>query len=189
MKYLIYSILFLVMWMSANAQSSEKENNIEEIDVTEIDEIDDLDFSSEDTDDDVKEVFDVAKLAEFKEGGAEGFSRFIVENMAYPDTAKNNDVQGMVHVSFVVDTNGEVIDIQTLGKKLGYGLEEEAMRVIYKSNGRWKPAEMEDGTAVKNEVSYSPSVSVGLIGHKGKNKMILHRTGAFDNTNKGKQYG
>ncbi|HEY8366538.1 MAG TPA: energy transducer TonB [Bacteroidia bacterium] len=52
-------------------------------------------------------------------------------NLKYPPLAVENEVQGRVNISFVISYEGEVTDIKLLGdKKLGYGLETEAVRVI-----------------------------------------------------------
>lgn len=91
------------------------------------------------------ETFDVSEKATFPEGD-EGLQRFIAENITYPPMALENDMQGTVNVMFVVDKNGRVKDIKILGGKKGFGLEEEAMRVIKKTSGRWKPAKHRDIT-------------------------------------------
>lgn len=49
-------------------------------------------------------------------------------------------------IQFVVDTDGSISDVKSL-THVGYGLEEEAIRVI-KQSGKWKPAIM-DGRPVK----------------------------------------
>lgn len=89
------------------------------------------------------EIFDVAEKAEFP-GGEEGLQRFIAENISYPAMALENDQQGTVNVMFVVDKNGTVKDIAILGNKKGFGLEDEAIRVIKATSGKWKPAKQRD---------------------------------------------
>ena len=58
--------------------------------------------------------------------------------------ALENDMQGTINVMFVVDKAGRVKDIAILGGKKGFGLEEEAMRVIKMTSGKWKPAKQRD---------------------------------------------
>lgn len=91
----------------------------------------------------VFEIFDVSEKAEFT-GGDEGLQRFIAENITYPPMALENDMQGTVNVMFVVDKKGKVKDIAILGGKKGFGLEEEAMRVIRLTSGQWKAAKQRD---------------------------------------------
>ena len=51
---------------------------------------------------------------------------------------RDNDIQGIVSVGFMVDENGEIKDIQVI-KPTSYGLDREAMRII-KIMPRWQPA-------------------------------------------------
>ena len=78
-------------------------------------------------------------------GGMENFYRFLGQNMKYPAEAKKNDIQGTVFLSFVVEKDGTIADLK-IDKKLGYGTDEEALRVI-KLAGMWNPGTVE-GKAV-----------------------------------------
>jgi protein TonB len=71
------------------------------------------------------------------EGGLSRLMEFVSKNIKYPRAAQANGVEGTVVVSFVVGASGEVTDIQIL-KGLGYGTEEEAIRVM-KKLPRWTP--------------------------------------------------
>jgi TonB family protein len=50
----------------------------------------------------------------------------------YPKKALENGIQGIVNVLCEIGKNGEILKISTEGEKLGYGLEEEAIRVVRK---------------------------------------------------------
>ncbi|MBL6731218.1 MAG: TonB family protein, partial [Bacteroidia bacterium] len=91
----------------------------------------------------VFEIFDVSEKATFP-GGDAGLQRFIAENITFPPMALENDMQGTVNVMFVVDKSGRVRDVTILGRKKGFGLEDEAMRVIKLTSGRWRPAKQRD---------------------------------------------
>jgi len=91
----------------------------------------------------VFEIFDVSEKASFP-GGDAGFQRFIAENITFPPMALENDIQGTVNVMFVVDKTGKVKDVAILGRKRGFGLEDEAIRVIKMTSGRWIPAKQRD---------------------------------------------
>ena len=93
--------------------------------------------------DEILEIFDVSEKAEFP-GGEEGLQKFIAENISYPAMALENDQQGTVNVVFVIDKTGHVKDIAILGSKKGFGLEDEAMRVIKATSGKWRPAKQRD---------------------------------------------
>ncbi len=91
----------------------------------------------------VFEIFDVSEKATFP-GGEEGLQRFLAENTTFPPMALENDQQGTINVMFVVDKQGKVKNIQILGKRKGFGLEDEAIRVIKATSGMWKPAKQRD---------------------------------------------
>jgi TonB family protein len=65
-------------------------------------------------------------------------SAYLTRNLEYPSKARRAKVEGRVVVSFLVDEKGKIKHITTVGEKLGYGLEEEAMRVVYEMP-KWVP--------------------------------------------------
>lgn len=71
-------------------------------------------------------------------GGLLAMNRFLISNMRYPKQAAENNILGRVFVSFVVDENGKVYDVNATTKN-GYGLEEEAVRVVKSMSRLWKP--------------------------------------------------
>jgi len=81
-------------------------------------------------------------------GGMAAWIRFLQKNMRYPDDAASNEKGGQVIVQFVVDKDGNVSDVQAISGPEGYGLREEAIRVIRKS-GKWSPG-IQVGGAVKS---------------------------------------
>jgi len=70
-------------------------------------------------------------------GGAEAMRTFLSRNLTYPRAASSAGVSGRVYVSFVVNTDGSLTDVQVL-KGIGFGCDEEALRVI-KKMPHWKP--------------------------------------------------
>jgi protein TonB len=70
-------------------------------------------------------------------GGDLGMQKFLEENLEYPFDAEREAIEGTVIVYFVVDEHGNVTQVRT-DKKFGYGLEEEAMRVV-KLMPKWNP--------------------------------------------------
>lgn len=86
--------------------------------------------------------------AEFP-GGLEALSAFIIQNISYPKEARENKIQGRVYVSFVIDTDGSVIDVNNAvpSKIIGYGIEEEAIRVV-SIMPAWTPG-LQNGKTVK----------------------------------------
>lgn len=57
--------------------------------------------------------------------------QWIYSQIRYPNQARDLSIEGTAVISFVVNENGEIVDI-TVRKKVGGGCEEEALRVINK---------------------------------------------------------
>jgi TonB family protein len=70
-------------------------------------------------------------------GGADERYRFLQKNVIYPELAKQNGIEGTVYTSFTVTTDGSITKIKTV-KGLGYGLDEEMIRII-KLMPKWNP--------------------------------------------------
>lgn len=68
------------------------------------------------------------KLPEYP-GGKEEFQKYIRENLKYPQEALQNKIEGFVHLTAVIDDNGNVSEA-AITKHLGYGCDEEALRLI-----------------------------------------------------------
>ncbi|MBS0026884.1 TonB family protein [Chitinophaga sp. 22321] len=71
-------------------------------------------------------------------GGEDSLATYLSRNIRYPKTAYEKGTQGVVFVQFVVDKDGIVKNPAVVGRKLGNGLEEEAIRVI-KGMPKWIP--------------------------------------------------
>lgn len=63
-------------------------------------------------------------------GGQDALETYIMNNIEYPQQAIDSDVEGTVYVKFGVDEKGNVNNVTTVGNKIGYGLEEEAVKVV-----------------------------------------------------------
>jgi periplasmic protein TonB len=95
-----------------------------------------------------EEVFTVVEQnAEFQ-GGQSAMGKFLQKNLRYPPPAQRANVSGRVFLSFVVDRNGEISDVNVI-KGLGFGCDEEAVRVV-KAMPRWNPGK-QSGRAVKSK--------------------------------------
>lgn len=79
----------------------------------------------------------VEQMPQFPGGDAE-LMKYIQKNIKYPPIAKENGITGTVYVQFVVDQNGEVVDIVVVRGAPSKDLDQEAMRVI-KSLPKWTP--------------------------------------------------
>jgi protein TonB len=70
----------------------------------------------------------VEKMPEFA-GGQAALLRYLQKNLRYPGSALAAGVGGRVFMSFVVGADGRISEV-TILKGLGYGLDEEAQRVV-----------------------------------------------------------
>jgi periplasmic protein TonB len=66
------------------------------------------------------------------------FNKYLNKSLRYPAVAQENGVQGRVTVTFVVERDGSITDIKPIGRSLGSGLEEEAVRVL-RTAPKWTP--------------------------------------------------
>jgi TonB family protein len=70
--------------------------------------------------------------------GGKGLQDFISDNLVYPKSAYQNEIQGVVHVKFTIKKDGSVTDVDVL-KPINFDLEKAAMDVIKLTNGKWSP--------------------------------------------------
>jgi len=90
-------------------------------------------------------------------GGMDKFYQYISNTLKYPPMAAENNIQGKVFISFTVEKDGSVTDVR-VDRKLGYGTDEEAVRVI-KGSRRWNPG-MQNGKPVR--VKYNMPIAFTL---------------------------
>lgn len=90
-------------------------------------------------------------------GGDAAFGKYLEKTLRYPTVAKENNLQGRVTVSFVVEKNGKLTDIKVL-RDIGGGTGEEAIRVLSKSPA-WSPG-IQNGKPVR--VAYTMPINFTL---------------------------
>lgn len=84
------------------------------------------------------EILDETTIEQMPEFNGDLYE-YLSKEIKYPKNALENGVQGKVTLSFIINKNGEVIDVEVLGK-VGFGCDEEAIRVI-KEMPKWKAGE------------------------------------------------
>ena len=80
-------------------------------------------------------------------GGQTGLDNYINEHIEYPADAIDNNIEGVVNVQFAVDEKGNISNVTTIGNKIGYGLEEAAIKVV-SAMPKWSPGQVK-GKSVK----------------------------------------
>lgn len=92
-----------------------------------------------------EQVFDMAEEMPAFPGGTAELMKYVAKQLRYPVVAQENGVQGRVTCQFVVDSDGQVRDVQVV-RSLDPYCDKEAVRVLL-SLPRWKPGR-QNGKAV-----------------------------------------
>jgi protein TonB len=91
--------------------------------------------------------------------GEAAISRILVSTIRYPAAARERNIQGRVIIGITIDENG-VASNYRIKKAVGYGCDEEALRVAKLVTGDWLPA-MLKGKAVKLEYDMPFNFTLG----------------------------
>lgn len=84
-----------------------------------------------------EEIFTVVESAPEYPGGEEALYKYLQTSINYPQLAKDQNLQGRVFVTFVVEKDGSIANPKIL-RDIGGGCGEEAIRVVRKMP-KWKP--------------------------------------------------
>lgn len=91
------------------------------------------------------EVFLVAEtMPAFMDGTIETFRAWVMQNVKFPQIALENNIQGRVVLSFVIDKDGRLTNVEVL-QAPDRSLAEEAVRVLNKSP-KWSPGKQRNQT-------------------------------------------
>lgn len=71
-------------------------------------------------------------------GGEKALIAYLAQNCKYPRKAKKAGIQGIVQTEFIINEDGSISNPKVLSS-LGYGCDEEALRLLNKMP-KWKPA-------------------------------------------------
>jgi len=98
---------------------------------------------------DSSKVFTKVEIESEFPGGVSGWLHFMNQNLRYPDNAVNNEIQGIVIVSFIVDKEGQIpVNTIWIDQSVEYSIDQAAMHLFFISPP-WKPAE-QNGRKVKS---------------------------------------
>jgi protein TonB len=106
---------------------------------------------------DSNEIFTAVENSAEYPGGIDKFYDYLGKSIRYPGVARENNVQGKVFLTFVVEKDGSLTDVKVL-RGIGSGCDEEAVRVV-KASKKWKPG-MQNGRAVRQQ--YTVPISFTL---------------------------
>ena len=88
----------------------------------------------------------VAQKPGFNGGDANEFSKYVAQNVVYPESCRQSKIEGRVTLAFTVTETGKVADIKIL-RSVNDDLDREAVRVIAQSP-LWTPGRDENGKVV-----------------------------------------
>lgn len=71
-------------------------------------------------------------------GGEEALLPFLGNNIKYPEAAIEAGTEGLAVVSFIIEKDGSVTDVQVV-KNLSAETDQEAARVVKLTSGNWTP--------------------------------------------------
>jgi len=94
-----------------------------------------------------REIFFFVQESPSYPGGTTELKKFFMQNLQYPETAKNNDLEGEVYVRFEVKKDGSIGEV-VVSKSVHPVLDSEAIRVV-KEMPAWIPGRY-DGKAVNS---------------------------------------
>jgi len=97
------------------------------------------------------EVFEIVESMPQFPGGDLELLKYFMNAIKYPEVAKENKIQGVVVLAFIVRSDGSITDIE-ISRDIGGGCGEEALRVA-KTMPRWKPG-IQKGVAVDVEYKF-----------------------------------
>lgn len=137
-KAIYAAILIGILYMApnlANAQNKKQDTTVNEGTIVDPGEY----LVEESYSKDSNEIFlEAEQMPEFK-GGEDAMYKFLAKNLKYPPIAIENNIQGRVVYRFAISKEGKIFNIVLLTKSIGYGLEEEAKRIIQLMPA-WTPA-------------------------------------------------
>ena len=104
------------------------------------------------------EIFTAVEVNPEPRGGMKAFMSWISSNYDYPQAALENGINGVVEVSFVVEKDGSLTDIN-VKRDLKYGTGEAAAKLLKKAP-KWKPG-IQNGRPVR--VAYTLPIRLNTI--------------------------
>jgi TonB family protein len=91
-------------------------------------------------------------------GGVSAFSKFLEHNIKYPAQSRENNIQGKVYVSFIVEADGSLSDINAV-RGPSEDIKAEAVRVITNSP-KWQPG-IQNGREVRTQYTVPINFALG----------------------------
>ena len=157
-KALLTLPLFALL-LFANCKSNGNDKSVEKKAVEATETVETQAVETVATDD--SEVYGAVEVMPEYPGGTTAMYEFIQKNLKYPESAKNQGLEGRVFVQFVVEKDGSLSSFQVL-RGVCDEIDAEAVRVL-KMMPKWKPG-MNNGEPVR--VQYTMPFKFQLTGNE-----------------------
>lgn len=95
---------------------------------------------------DDEEVFKVVEETPQFPGGKKARKEYLQENINYPKMARESGIDGTVYISFIVEPDGRLTNVEVI-RGIGSGCDKETVRVV-KNMPSWEPGKQK-GKAVR----------------------------------------
>ena len=92
-------------------------------------------------------VYEIVEQKAEYPGGVLEFSKFVYDHLEYPESARENNIQGTVYVRFIVSKTGEVSNVEVL-RGIDPDCDKAAVKAVQQSP-KWQPAK-QNGHAVNS---------------------------------------
>jgi len=102
----------------------------------------DYDYADEEPIVEMETIVAIADIEAAFPGGNTAMTTYITNNIVYPESAKNSEIEGVVYVQFVVRTDGTITNVVVI-KGINEELNQEALRIV-NSMPNWTPGKVED---------------------------------------------
>jgi len=107
------------------------EDNVEWVD------LDEIDYVEVEPEEEEEEIFMVVEDQPEFPGGTAALLEYLRKNIKYPAICRENNIQGRVLVTFIVNKDGAIVEPEVV-KSVNPSLDKEALRVIA-GMPKWKP--------------------------------------------------
>lgn len=111
-----------------------------------------------------KQVFTIVEVMPEFPGGQDALLKYLATNIKYPVIAQENGIQGRVGVSFIIETDGSIRNIEVI-RGVDPSLDKEAMRVV-SNMPKWTPGKQR---GIDVAVKYTVPITFRLQGKGNAN--------------------
>lgn len=103
---------------------------------------------------------ELTKQPEYSDGGMKGFYTYVNKHFKIPKV--NKDMTARIYISFVIEKDGSMSNIKIL-RDPGYGMGDEAVRVLKSMEKKWIPGEL---NGEKVSANYNLPITINITSKK-----------------------